>query len=177
VPIHPRMCPFVARGHEGSALPLMRTQPGLNRPSHSPVQPSRVLCGLWWHQLGLRLCWLNRTRLSGRAMELNDPPGELIDVIPEDVLEERALPFEVSLLNLNVLANSSAVASNFPLVAASALHGPSRKRRLLDEIRAFDPAVITLQDVDEFDTFWSRELRHAGFDCIISRRDDDRRRG
>jgi len=75
-------------------------------------------------------------------------------------------PSNFVIVSYNILAQCKVQPPVYPYCKQSALKWQVRRRRLLDEIVAYEADIICLQEVDHYEDWWLPQLQPHGYDSV-----------
>ncbi|WVZ98360.1 hypothetical protein U9M48_043816 [Paspalum notatum var. saurae] len=126
---------------------------------------------------GRRLPFLpvcKRRRMSTQAQPRFAPlPTEQ----SESETDAGAAGYQCRLVSYNILAQVYVKSTFFPHSPSACLKWKSRSKAVLTELKSFDADLMCIQELDEYDAFYKKNMENSGYSSIYIQRSGDKRDG
>ncbi|AQK85594.1 Carbon catabolite repressor protein 4 homolog 4 [Zea mays] len=88
-----------------------------------------------------------------------------------------AARYQFRLVSYNILAQVYVKSTLFPHSPSACLKWKSRSGAILTELKSFDADFMCIQELDEYDTFYKKNMENSGYSSIYIQRSGDKRDG
>ncbi|XP_062231276.1 carbon catabolite repressor protein 4 homolog 4-like [Phragmites australis] len=88
-----------------------------------------------------------------------------------------AAGYQFRLVSYNILAQVYVKSAFFPHSPPACLKWKSRSKAVLTELKSFDADLMCIQELDEYDTFYKKNMENSGYSSIYIQRSGDKRDG
>ncbi|KAL6619310.1 hypothetical protein ACP70R_034449 [Stipagrostis hirtigluma subsp. patula] len=88
-----------------------------------------------------------------------------------------AAGYKFRLVSYNILAQVYVKSAIFPHSPSACLKWKSRSKAVLTELKSFDADLMCIQELDEYDTFYKKNMENSGYSSIYIQRSGDKRDG
>ncbi|GJM88471.1 hypothetical protein PR202_ga04537 [Eleusine coracana subsp. coracana] len=95
----------------------------------------------------------------------------------ESQTDAGAAGHQFRLVTYNILAQVYVKSSIFPHSPSACLKWKSRSKAVLTELKSFDADLMCLQELDEYDTFYKKNMESSGYSSIYIQRSGDKKDG
>jgi len=95
----------------------------------------------------------------------------------ESQTDAGAAGYQFRLVSYNILAQVYVKSSFFPHSPSACLKWKSRSKAVLTELKSFDADLMCIQELDEYDTFYKKNMENSGYSSIYIQRSGDKRDG
>ncbi|KAL5231274.1 hypothetical protein ABZP36_030050 [Zizania latifolia] len=85
--------------------------------------------------------------------------------------------YQFRLVSYNILAQVYVKSSSFPHSPSACLKWKARSKAVLTELKSFDADLMCIQELDEYDTFYMKNMENSGYSSIYIQRSGDKRDG
>ncbi|KAG2627832.1 hypothetical protein PVAP13_3KG263938 [Panicum virgatum] len=85
--------------------------------------------------------------------------------------------YQFRLVSYNILAQVYVKSAFFPHSPSACLKWKSRSKAVLTELKSFDADLMCIQELDEYDTFYKKNMENSGYSSIYIQRSGDKRDG
>ncbi|PUZ66170.1 hypothetical protein GQ55_3G285100 [Panicum hallii var. hallii] len=95
----------------------------------------------------------------------------------ESQTDAGAAGYQFRLVSYNILAQVYVKSTFFPHSPSACLKWKSRSKAVLTELKSFDADLMCIQELDEYDTFYKKNMENSGYSSIYIQRSGDKRDG
>uniref|UniRef100_A0A0D9WG34 Endonuclease/exonuclease/phosphatase domain-containing protein n=1 Tax=Leersia perrieri TaxID=77586 RepID=A0A0D9WG34_9ORYZ len=85
--------------------------------------------------------------------------------------------YQFRLVSYNILAQVYVKSSFFPHSPSACLKWKARSKAVLSELKSFEADLMCIQELDEYDTFYKKNMENSGYASIYIQRSRDKRDG
>uniref|UniRef100_A0A0E0L225 Endonuclease/exonuclease/phosphatase domain-containing protein n=1 Tax=Oryza punctata TaxID=4537 RepID=A0A0E0L225_ORYPU len=88
-----------------------------------------------------------------------------------------AAGYQFRLVSYNILAQVYVKSAFFPHSPSACLKWKARSKAVLSELKSFEADLMCVQELDEYDTFYKKNMENSGYSSIYIQRSGDKRDG
>ncbi|XP_052155907.1 carbon catabolite repressor protein 4 homolog 4-like [Oryza glaberrima] len=88
-----------------------------------------------------------------------------------------AAGYQFRLVSYNILAQVYVKSAFFPHSPSACLKWKTRSKAVLSELKSFEADLMCIQELDEYDTFYKKNMENSGYSSIYIQRSGDKRDG